>query len=78
MKCYRCHRELGTEDYEEGLCGVCKNGYEVYYETFNNGSYNYKCICGGEFNTPAIDAIGSSGTGNQRCPFCGKRMEGLK
>jgi DNA-directed RNA polymerase subunit RPC12/RpoP len=31
---------------------------------------NYKCTCGGEFNSPATNK-----TGQQACPFCGKTIE---
>lgn len=68
-----------------GKCYTCpKCGLTVYYGAYhfcyppyrNDSGFNYKCPCGGEFNSPAYD----SGTGTYfpaKCPFCGKEMVGL-
>jgi len=41
-------------------------------------AYNYKCPdCNGEFNTPAQSFPDGTRVDNL-CPFCGRKMEGLK
>jgi len=50
---------------------------EIYDE--NKTQYSYKCPgCKGEFNSPSYGQGGStSHIPYARCPWCGKRMEGL-
>ena len=45
----------------------------------NEIQYNYKCpVCYGEFLYPTVKQEESTGSlFTYRCPFCGKRMEGM-
>lgn len=52
--------------------GLCSDCYSTYY--WNNVVNYYECpICHGKFTIPALD-----GCAGNCCPWCGKKMEGLK
>jgi len=56
----------------EGRCSVCCN---LNYP--NNIQFNYECPdCKGKFNTPAYVSNGTSAF-VWKCPFCGRKLEGL-
>jgi hypothetical protein len=75
--CPNCQRWVGT--YEVHQCPN-QNDYPILPSVFSYPvGYNYKCPCGGEFNSPAYNnnSTSSNGNPNYRCPFCGRKMEGL-
>ena len=65
---------IGRDCVSSISCQTCSiwqtNMYQLPLQNFQ---YKYKCICGGEFNEPSMD-----GCNGYVCPFCGKRMRGIK
>lgn len=66
----------------EGLCQNCWADQHAlkceHGQIFPESRFNYKCPdCHGEFNTPAYEMISFTGSGNPKCPWCGKEMKGL-
>lgn len=70
--CSKCGKT--TDKLINNLCSFC------YLNDLNtvDHQYNYKCPdCKGEFNSPASDSMSTTSNPNYRCPWCGKKMEGL-
>lgn len=67
-----------------GYCYNCGNYHDLmehcYYPGKNYTYYpiiqkfEFKCICGGEFNTPSVSKINML---IKVCPFCNLEMKGL-
>ena len=75
MICRKCGKDLMgiTSVLIDGMCQDCfsRGIYRV-----GEAIFNYKCICGGEFNYPSI-SYGNGTIVNHKCPFCARIMKGL-
>ena len=76
MNCNKCMKFSNT--LYDGLCYDCWQAKDIHSEAVDDTiKFNYECPnCKGRYNQPAFDStIGIDK--NFRCPFCGRKMEGL-